>query len=300
MDGSSEFPSRPEMEQGLVALRGADRPARPVRRRAGRARRRDGERFVLHTSDGDYRCQGRSSRSASPSRACRTRPASSTSRTTSTPAPRRRTRASASSSSASRTPASSWRPACSSGPAASSWPRRGRRSCRSTSHSLDGVRARYIQPWEDAAGRRRVHPQRVDRAPRALRAAVSPCTPAGPTRARPSRSRSTRSSRRPGFTCPLRDLRALGVSDVRPQRLPSMTNAYESATVPGIYFARHDRAGGRRDEEVRHPGQLGCRPRPPLQRAPAGRVRRPAATGPRARAAGGRPASASSTSCSTP
>ncbi|HJR19762.1 MAG TPA: NAD(P)-binding domain-containing protein [Actinomycetota bacterium] len=56
MDGTSYFPSRDEMERGLVAfVEGSD-----VRVRYGcrwESTRRDGDdRFVLSTSDGDYRC----------------------------------------------------------------------------------------------------------------------------------------------------------------------------------------------------------------------------------------------------
>jgi hypothetical protein len=40
-----------------------------------------------------------------------------------------------------------------------------------------------------------------------------------------------------GFTCPLRDLPDLGVSVFGQSRLPAMTNYWESAGVPGIYFA---------------------------------------------------------------
>ena len=56
MDGSSSFPSRPEMEANLAAY--AERAG--VRVRYGcrwEQTRRDGERFVLQTSDGEYRCR---------------------------------------------------------------------------------------------------------------------------------------------------------------------------------------------------------------------------------------------------
>ena len=57
-----------------------------------------------------------------------------------------------------------------------------------------------------------------------------------------------------------------------------MTNAYESATVPGIYFGGTITQGVCGTQEVRHPGQLRRRPRPPLQRPPPRRRhRRPAA-----------------------
>ena len=40
-----------------------------------------------------------------------------------------------------------------------------------------------------------------------------------------------------GFVCPLLDLPDLGVSVFGRSQLPSMTNYWESASVPGIYFA---------------------------------------------------------------
>src|SRR5207244_3625684 len=54
MDGSSYFPSRPEMERSLATF--AERAG--VRVRYGcrwESTRRDGDRFVLGTTDGDYR-----------------------------------------------------------------------------------------------------------------------------------------------------------------------------------------------------------------------------------------------------
>ena len=116
-------------------VRRADGDADPLRLPLDATRREDGpdgERFVLETTDGEYRARVASSRSASPSRTRRRRPASSSSPTTPTRARPRPTPAGASSSSASRTPASSSRPGCCRGRAGSSSPRRRRRSCRST------------------------------------------------------------------------------------------------------------------------------------------------------------------------
>jgi len=60
MDGTSYFPSRPEMEQNLVTF--AARTGIRIRHgcRWAATRREsgpDGERFVLETTDGEYRCQ---------------------------------------------------------------------------------------------------------------------------------------------------------------------------------------------------------------------------------------------------
>jgi hypothetical protein len=40
-----------------------------------------------------------------------------------------------------------------------------------------------------------------------------------------------------GFTCPLRDLPALGVATFGQSKLPAQTDFWESATLPGIFFA---------------------------------------------------------------
>ena len=238
MDGSSEFPSRPEMEQGLRPLRGAHRPARPVRDALGEHRRPTGSASSSTPRTATTVRRVSSSRSAPPSRACPRRPASSSPPTTPTPGPRSRTRASASSSSASRTPASSWRPACSSGPAPSSSPRRKAAQLSVNLHSLDGVRARYIQPWEDAQLGGGVFIlnasiERLERSERRDHRAHAPLRQTAP----PFAVEVDEVIAASGFTSPLRDLEALGVSTFGRSGWPSLTNAYESATVPGIWFA---------------------------------------------------------------
>lgn len=55
MDGTSEFPSRPEMERALAAF--AERKGVTVRYGCRwEGTRREGDGFVLETSDGEYRC----------------------------------------------------------------------------------------------------------------------------------------------------------------------------------------------------------------------------------------------------
>ena len=104
-------------------------------------------------------------------------------------------------------------------------------------HSLGGVRARYVQPWEDAelgggvfildaaverlerhAGGITVHTRRSDNSEPFV-AEVDEVIAAT------------------GFTAPLGDLPDLGVSTFGRSGLPAMTNHYESATRPGIFFA---------------------------------------------------------------
>jgi cation diffusion facilitator CzcD-associated flavoprotein CzcO len=56
MDGTSSFPSRPEMEANLAAF--VERAGLRVRYECRwEGTRRDGDRFVLTTTDGEYRCQ---------------------------------------------------------------------------------------------------------------------------------------------------------------------------------------------------------------------------------------------------
>jgi cation diffusion facilitator CzcD-associated flavoprotein CzcO len=109
MDGSSDFPSRPEMEASLTAF--ADRAGLDIRfgctwESTRREETADGPRFVVTTSDGEYRCRhlivavGVTEPYSPP-----------------------RTPASASSSSASRIPASSSPRGSSSGPVGSPSPR---------------------------------------------------------------------------------------------------------------------------------------------------------------------------------
>jgi thioredoxin reductase len=104
-------------------------------------------------------------------------------------------------------------------------------------HSLGGVRARYVQPLEDAALGGGVFIldaaiERLERCPTGIRV----------------HTRLTGTSQAfvvevdeviaaSGFRAPLQDLAEVGVTAFGRSSLPLMTNAYESATAPGIYFA---------------------------------------------------------------
>lgn len=48
-----------------------------------------------------------------------------------------------------------------------------------------------------------------------------------------------------GFVCPLQDLAAVGVATFGPSALPAQTSYWESATVPGIFFAGTINQGSR-------------------------------------------------------
>lgn len=104
-------------------------------------------------------------------------------------------------------------------------------------HSLVGVRARYVQPYEDAALAGGVV---------ILDAAIEEVAARGG--AMVVRTRNAHDGRElaieaddviaaTGFTAPLRDLPALGVTTYGQSRLPAQTPFWESAAAPGIYFA---------------------------------------------------------------
>jgi hypothetical protein len=103
-------------------------------------------------------------------------------------------------------------------------------------HTLVGVRARYVQPYEDAALAggvvvldTTIEEVMKDSAGYRVRtrnaAGLELTVPADEVIAAT------------GFVTPLRDLPALGVATFGQSRLPAQTPYWESATVPGIFFA---------------------------------------------------------------
>ena len=104
-------------------------------------------------------------------------------------------------------------------------------------HSLLGVRARYIQPFEDEVLGGGVFIlnasiSRVERTADGYRGHWVRSEGGGELAVEADEVIAAT-----GFTSPLRDLTDLGVSVFGRSGLPSMTNYWESATVPGIYFA---------------------------------------------------------------
>ena len=105
-------------------------------------------------------------------------------------------------------------------------------------HSLLGVRARYVLPFED---------QNLGGGVFILNASIARIerAPGGGFRVFCVRSENGQELSvetdeviaATGFQCPLRDLPDLGVAVFGRSGMPAMTNYYESATVPGIYFA---------------------------------------------------------------
>jgi thioredoxin reductase len=240
MDGTSYFPSRPEMEQNLVTF--AELAALRIRygcrwtatRREATA---DGDRFVLETTDGEYRCQVAifAVGVAEPY----------TPRTPGIELARHYAETRDADSYAGRRVfiigkqnsgfelASGLLPWARRIVLASPSPAR----LSVETRSLVGVRARYVQPFEDHI---------LGGGVSILDAAIEAIEPAGEAllvRARRTDGAGSLAIEvddviaATGFTCPLNDLEGLGVATFGNSRLPAQTAYWESATVPGIYFA---------------------------------------------------------------
>jgi thioredoxin reductase len=104
-------------------------------------------------------------------------------------------------------------------------------------HSTAAARARYLQPYEDhALGGGTVvldaAIERIERSGDGYRVHLQ-----GTTRPGPLKVDCDRVVAATGFSVPLRDLPDLGVATFFQARLPAQTPFWESATVPGIFFA---------------------------------------------------------------
>jgi thioredoxin reductase len=236
MDGTSSFPSRPEMEANLAAF--VERAGLKVRFECRwEATRRDGDRFVLSTSDGEYRCKIAIFAVGIAEPYLPDTPGFDLvshyvdTRSAETYAGKRLFIVGKENSGfelatgllqwAQRIVLASPRPA----------------KLRVNTHSLLGVRARYVLPFEDQnlGGGVFILNASIDRIER---------TAAGGYRVFCIRSEDGAELNveadeviaATGFTCPLLDLPDLGVAVFGRSGLPAMTNYYESATVPGIYF----------------------------------------------------------------
>jgi thioredoxin reductase len=236
MDGSSSFPSRPEMEQNLVTY--ADRAQLQIRfDTRWESTSQDGDRFVLHTSDGDYRCQAavfavgvaEPWKPDTPGMEHAVHYANI--KQANEYAGKRLFIVGKENSAfelangllpwAQRIVLASPRPA----------------KMSINSNSLAGVRARYVQPVED---------QMLGGGVFILNASIARIErTAGGYRIHCLRSEgggelnieADEVIAATGWTCPLNDLDDIGVARFGRSLLPSMTNFWESATVPGIYFA---------------------------------------------------------------
>jgi thioredoxin reductase len=235
MDGTSYYPSRPEMERNLAAF--ADRTRVAVRYDCRwNGTRREADRWILETSDGEYRCQvpifavgvAQPWRPQIPGIAdvphyAETRPAE-------TYAGRRVFIIGKENSGFElATGFLQWAKQivlASPSPAKLSI----------NTRSLVGVRARYVQPYEDhvLAGGVIVLDASIERIERT-----------GDTFRVHTREADSAADlvfevddviAATGFTSPLLDLPQLGVATVGRNKLPAQTPFWESASVPGVYF----------------------------------------------------------------
>jgi thioredoxin reductase len=240
MDGTSYFPSRPEMESNLATF--AERTGIAVRYdcRWESTRREsgpDGEWFVIVTSDGEYRCRvavfavGIAEPYTPPTPGLDLVPHYADTRPAETYAGKRIFIVGKQNSGFEL--ASGLLPWARSIVLASPSPAK----MSVVTRSLVGIRARYLQPYEDhvLAGGVAVLEASIDRVERAgegFRVTVRPSAGGDPVSFEVDEAIAAT-----GFVAPLRDLPALGVATFGSSRLPAQTPFWESATVPGIYFA---------------------------------------------------------------
>jgi thioredoxin reductase len=236
MDGTSYFPSRPEMERGLAAF--AEQTRLQVRYGCRwEATRREGEDFILVTSDGEYRAPlvvfavGVAEPWRPPTAGLDAVPHYGELRPAETYANRRVFIVGKMNSGFEI--ATGLLPWARQIVLASPSPTK----LSVNTHSLVGVRARYVQPVEDwvLAGGVVILDASIDEVRR---------TGDGyQVRARNTRDSSVLHLEvddviaATGFTTPLRDLSQLGVATFGQSAMPAQTPFWESATVPGIYFA---------------------------------------------------------------
>jgi thioredoxin reductase len=235
MDGTSYYPSRPEMERNLQTF--AERTGIRVQLGCRWERtRRDGERFVLETTDGEYRCDvaifavgvAEPWRPAIPgidlaAHYADTRPAQSYAG--------KRVFIIGKENSGFEL-ATGFLPWARTIALASPSPTK----LSINTHSLLGVRARYVQPYEDhvlGGGVLVVDAaiESVERADGALRVRTKRSDGSGELVFDADDVIAAT-----GFTPPLLDLPALGVAVVGRNKLPAQTPFWESASLPGIYF----------------------------------------------------------------
>jgi thioredoxin reductase len=240
MDGTSHFPSRAEMELNLVSF--AERTGIAVRydcqwESTRRETTPDGERFVLVTSDGEYRCRiavfavGVAEPFVPPTPGLELVPHYAATRSAETYAGKRIFIVGKQNSGFEL--ASGLLPWARAIVLASPSPAK----LSVVTRSLVGIRARYLQPYEDhvLAGGVAVLDASIDRIDRdgdVFRVTVRPSAGGDPVEFEVDEAIAAT-----GFVAPLRDLPELGVATFGSSRLPAQTPYWGSATVPGIYFA---------------------------------------------------------------
>jgi thioredoxin reductase len=243
MDGTSYFPSRPEMERNLLTF--VERTATPIRHGcAWTSTRReegpDGTTFVLETVDGEYRARllvfavGVAEPYSPPSPGIELAAHYADTRPAETYAGKRifimGKQNSGFELASGLLPWARRIVLCSPSPAKLSV----------NTRSLVGVRARYLQPFEDHVLGGGVSVldasiggiARTEGGDGTLTVTVRPSAGGEELALEVDEVISAT-----GFVCPLRDLPDLGVATFGQARLPAQTPYWESATVPGIFFA---------------------------------------------------------------
>jgi thioredoxin reductase len=235
MDGTSYFPSRPEMQKGLETF--AERTGIRVRHGTRwESTRRDGDDFVLTTSDGEYRAPvvvfavGVAQPYRPPITGLEQVPHYGDFRPVETYKDRRIFIVGKQNSGFEI--ATGLLPWARQLVLASPSPTK----LSVNTHTLVGVRARYVQPYEDAALAGGViildaTIEEVKKEGAGYRVRTRNTAGHELTMAADDVIAAT------GFVTPLRDLPELGVATFGQSRLPAQTPFWESATVPGIFFA---------------------------------------------------------------
>jgi len=236
MDGSSYYPSRPEMERNLATF--AERTGIQVRYGCTwESTKRDGDRFVLETTDGEYRCQvpifavgvaepWKPSNIPGIEHAAHyadTRPAETYAG--------KRVFIIGKENSAFEL-ATGFLPWARHIVLASPSPAK----LSVNTHSLLGVRARYVQPYEDYVLGGGVvvleaSIEKIDRHDGILHVLTRASDGSGEMSFEVDDVIATT-----GFQPPIRDLPALGVATIGRNKLPAQTPFWESASLPGLYF----------------------------------------------------------------
>jgi thioredoxin reductase len=236
MDGTSSFPSRPEMEQNLQAF-AAKTGLQIAHGVEWQATRMEGDRFVLETSAGEYRCQypifavGVAKPWTPPSPGMELVAHYADTRDAKSYADRRIFIIGKQNSGFElATGLLQWARGivlASPSPAKLSV----------NTFSLAGIRARYLQPYEDHAigggvGILNASIESVEKHGKGFRVKIRRTDNSAELTVDADEVIAAT-----GFTSPLQDLPKLGVATFGQSQLPALTHFYESATVPGIFFA---------------------------------------------------------------
>jgi thioredoxin reductase len=236
MDGTSYFPSRPEMQRGLELF--SERTGIRVRYGCSwESTRRDGTDFVLTTSDGEYRAPvvvfavGVAQPYRPPIPGLEQAPHYGDFRPVESYRDRRVFIIGKQNSGFEI--ASGLLPWARQLVLASPSPTK----LSVDTHTLVGVRARYVQPYEDAmlAGGVLILDTTIEGVARQGDGYRVHTRSAHEGRERTFEADDVIAAT--GFITPLRDLSTLGVATFGQSRLPAQTPFWESATVPGIFFA---------------------------------------------------------------